>query len=73
MKSKFKLGLAVIGIFLAASFWPPSLPLAHAKTPDWGQLKNQLKKVNDFKELKLGPEKEKAWLHLLGMRRKLKN
>src|SRR3974377_76030 len=64
MKGKFKLGSAVLGIILAASFWLPSLPMVHAKSLDWERLKDQLKKASEFKELKLSPEKERALLQV---------
>jgi Spy/CpxP family protein refolding chaperone len=64
MKGKFKVRLAVLGLILVTSFWLPSLHLAHAKAVDWEHLKGQLKKVNDVKELKLGPEKEKELLQV---------
>jgi Spy/CpxP family protein refolding chaperone len=64
MNAKFKVGLAVLGISLAVLFWLPSPRLAHAKAVDWEHLKGQLKKVSEFNELKLGPEKEKALLQV---------
>jgi Spy/CpxP family protein refolding chaperone len=64
MESKFKVRLVVLWIILAALFWLPSLPSTQAKEVGWEHLKGQLKKINDFKELKLNPKKETALLQV---------